>query len=367
MFPTTLDEVLDESWKVPARLRTAWELAEGEISVPVAATHKEEVASWGRVKLYYYPHTSEDDGKSHPPVLLVPSIINRYYVLDLCEGNSLVEHLRDAGIPVYLIDWGTPGPQDRHCTLEQHVLGWIHAAVRRTCRHSGFAQTHLLGYCIGGTLAAIYAAMRPGMVGGLIAMTAPIDFSDDGTLSLWARAEEFPVEKIAAEMGNVDSEWLQGSFKLLKPMADSQKWRSLYWNLHSRKFLGRFLPMEEWVTDNVDVPGPTYVSIINDLYRDNKLVKGTLELRGERVDLKNITCPVMIAEAAADHIVPSDSSDRLAGLVGSNDVEVHGFRGGHIGLVVGRASKEGLRPDMTDWLEARPLPRSEDFTEKEIQ
>jgi polyhydroxyalkanoate synthase len=367
MFPTTCDEVLDESWKIPRRIRTAMELAEGEIDPPVAATEKVEVGSCGRVKLYYYPHTTEDDGKSHPPVLMVPSIINRYYVLDLHPGNSLVEHLRDAGIPVYLIDWGTPGPQDRHSTLETHVLKWLHAAVRRTCRHSGFAQTHLLGYCIGGTIAAMYAAARPKLVGGLIAMTAPIDFSDDGTLSRWARAEEFPVEKLAEGMGLVDSEWLQGSFKLLKPMSDVQKWRNVTTNLWDHSFLERFLPMEQWVTDNVDVPGPTYVEIINDLYRDNKLAKGALEMGGKRLNLHDIKCPVMIAEAQSDHIVPSDSSDPLATLVGSNDVEVHGFRGGHIGLVVGRASKEGLRPDMTDWLEARPLPRRQPLTDKEIQ
>jgi len=348
----SLDELLDEAWKVPGRARNAMRFFGGEIEAETAPTPYEVVACWGRVRLLYYP----PQGEVRPcPLLMVPSIINRYYVLDLRPGASMVEYLTSQGTPVYMIDWGTPGPQDRYADMEQHILGWMHAAVRRACRHAGVPRVHMLGYCIGGTMATIYAALRPARVAGLIALTAPVDFHDQGILSVWARSPDFPVRRLVDFMGLMDSDFLQSSFALLKPVSHPQKWRGLLHNLWDDRFLDSFLPMETWVNDNVDVPGAAYLQLIEDLYKANGLIEGSFELAGEPVRLEEIDCPVLVAVSERDHIVPDPSARTLADHVTSEDRTVMAFPGGHIGVVVGRAARTQLWPGVESWLEERPV------------
>ena len=351
-----IDEFLAESWKAPARARNLVRLLSGELREQVAPTPHEVVARWGRVRLLRYGAPAAAGPVS--PILLVPSIINRYYVLDLRPGASLVEHLVGAGVPVYLIDWGTPGPQDRFADMAQHILGWLHAAVRRSCRDAGVEQVHLLGYCIGGTLATAYAALRPRRVAGLVALTAPVDFHDDGILSTWARSPDFPVRRLVESMGSMDRDFLQASFGMIQPLAQPRKWLGVYQNLWDDAFLEAFLPMETWVKDNVDVPGAAYVELIEDLYRANGLTRGSFTLRGEAVDLGDIVAPVLVAISEKDHIVPDPSARVLVEHVSSPDAQVLAFSGGHIGVVVGRAARRELWPALTRWLEERPVHRA---------
>src|SRR5687768_15333969 len=180
----TMDkEILDEAWKMPRRLHNLIRLVKGELAPKLAQTPHRVIAEWGRVRLLKYAVPVPPKGS---PVLMVPSIINRHYVLDLRPGESLVEYLVGHGIEVYMIDWGRPGPQDRYATLEDHILRWQGAAVRAACKDAGVAAIHLLGYCLGGTFAISYAAARPAKVAGLIALTAPVNFHDSGILSTWA-------------------------------------------------------------------------------------------------------------------------------------------------------------------------------------
>ena len=175
---TALDELpLDELWKVPRRATNWFRFLRGELTPRLAQTPSREVARWGRVRLLRYETAGPEKAC---PVLMVPSIINKYYVLDLRPGQSLVEFLSQAGIPVYMLDWGEPAPQDRFTTMEDHIIRWLGAAVRRTCRDASVEKIHLLGYCIGGTFASMYAAVRPKRVAGLIALSSPVNFHDPG-------------------------------------------------------------------------------------------------------------------------------------------------------------------------------------------
>ncbi len=352
MFPIDPTGGLDELWKAPRRIHNLIRVAKGEFEPVLEPTPSREVARWGRIRLLAYAPVGEP---VRAPLLLVPSIINRHYVLDLRPGASLVEHLTGQGIPVYLIDWGRPNPQDRFMTMADHVLRHLHHAVRKTCRDAGVDRVHLLGYCIGGTLATMYAALRPERVAGLVALTAPIGFRDDGILACWANRGDVPADHFRRAWGNVSGEFLQGSFLLLQPGAQAGKLRSLAENLWDDGFVERYMALEAWVTDNVDVPGDTYRSLIRDLYEGDKLLSGEMELDGERVDLSRIEAPVLVATSAKDHIVPDPSASVLAERVGSRDVTHLDFPGGHIGVVVGSAARRGLWPALTEWLKARPV------------
>ena len=353
MMVTIPQEILDESWKIPRRLHNAIRVMKKELSPQLAQTPYTVVAQWGRVRLLRYDAV---EPVHQAPVLMIPSIINKYYVLDLRPGQSYIEYLTSNGIPVYLIDWGKPGPQDRFATMEDHVLRWLGAAIRRACKDCGVESIHLLGYCVGGTFAVAHAALRPERVAGLIALTAPVNFHDEGTLSVWANDPNFDVEKLADAFGLVPSELLQDSFAMLNPLSGMQKAKGFWDKLWDDAFVEKFLALETWLNDNVDFPGATYVRHIQDLYRDNALIKGEFELDGEKVRLENITCPVLTAFSTKDHIVPGNSASVLHDVVGSEDKTLLPLRSGHIGCTVGGRAKDNLWKETRDWLIARPCP-----------
>jgi len=344
---------LAESWKMPRRLHNLIRLMKDELKPRLAQSPCEEVAHWGRVRLLRYATTQPE---RRCPVLMIPSIINKYYVLDLRPGQSFVEYLSQQGIPVYMLDWGDPGPQDRYATMEDHILRWQGAAVRAACKHAGVSAIHMLGYCVGGTFAIAYAALRPQRVAGLIALTAPVNFHDEGILSVWATDPNFDVDRLAETYGLIPAELLQSSFSMMDPLSQKNKMTGLWEKLWNDGFVENFLALETWLNDNVDFPGATYTRHIKELYRENQLVKGEFTLGGETVRLGDITCPVLTVISTKDHIVPGTSASQLHDLVGSDDRTFLPLPGGHIGVTVGSKAKDGLWKSTAEWLTARPCP-----------
>jgi polyhydroxyalkanoate synthase len=348
--------LLEESWKAPRRLRNAWCLARKELTPKVAQTPCQEIARWGRVRLLRYEAAAPVQAC---PVLMIPSIINKYYILDLRPGQSLVEHLTQSGIPVYMLDWGQPGPQDRYATLEDHILRWLGAAVRRACRDAGIESIHLLGYCVGGTFATAYTALEPKRVRSLVALATPVNFHDEGILSSWANDPAFNVDRLAGDLGLIPADFLQGSFSLLRPVDTQKKTGIFAERMWDDKFVEGFLAVDAWLTDNVDFPGQTYARYIKDLYRDNLLLKGEFKLDGREVHLEDIHCPVLTVVSDTDHIVPEPSASMLHDLVSSTDKQLLRLPGGHIGISVGAGARQGFWKELRGWLTARPCSPAE--------
>jgi polyhydroxyalkanoate synthase len=117
--------------------------------------------------------------------------------------------------------------------------------------------------------------------------------------------------------------------------------------------LENFLRMERWIFDSPDQAGEAFRQFIKDFYQGNKLIKGTLEIGGQRVDLGKVTQPVLNIFAEQDHLVPPDASRALGEHVGSSDYTQLAFKGGHIGIYVsGRAQRE-VPPAISAWLRNR--------------
>src|SRR6266404_4116992 len=120
-------------------------------------TPKEVIWTKNKAKLYHYVSPVE---KRFPvPILLVYALINRPYVLDLMPGNSLVEYLVGKGFDVYMLDWGTAGDEDKDLTFENYVLDYIARAVKKVLKTSHADELTLFGFCMGGTMSAMYAAL----------------------------------------------------------------------------------------------------------------------------------------------------------------------------------------------------------------
>jgi poly[(R)-3-hydroxyalkanoate] polymerase subunit PhaC len=310
---------------------------------PADAVHREN--KW-RLLRYRKPPGAP---KFATPIVMVPSLINRHYVLDLLPGKSFVEYLAHRGHDVFMIDWGTPGDEDRYLDFDTVCDTYIGHALHVATRDTGTPRAHLFGYCLGGTLTAIHAAARPERVATLMALAAPIAFSDGGLLSTWTRTRAFDVDALVDGFGNVPWQLMQTSFHLLRPTLALSKSVHLLDRAWDDQFLDGFLALEKWGSDNVSFPGECYRRYIKELYRDDALVKGTLTLSGRPARLESIRCPTLAVTFEHDNIVPGPSAAALVDHVGSADKQRLHLPGGHVGAVVSRKASEGLWPTLSKW------------------
>jgi polyhydroxyalkanoate synthase subunit PhaC len=295
--------------------------------------------------------------KFQTPILMVPSLINRWYVLDLGPTRSLIEWLVAQGHEVFCIDWGTPGAEDRYLTWDDIAGRYIGRALRMAARYSRSGSVHVLGYCLGGTLATTYIAAFPERVASFLALAAPIDFDHAGIMATWTRIPTFDVAALLDAFGNVPWPLMQATFKLLKPANDAVKTVALLDRAWDDEFLEGFLATERWGSDNVSFPGACYAQYIEQLYRQNQLVRGGFTLLGRPVDLSAIRCPVLALAFGDDHIVPVASAAPLIERAGASDKQLVVQTGGHVGAVVSRKAADRLWPIMSTFWASRDMTR----------
>jgi polyhydroxyalkanoate synthase len=289
------------------------------------------------------------------PILLVFALINRPEIFDLRPGNSFVEFLLDEGFDVFLVDWGIPDEEDADMGLGEFVCDELHWAIRETLRASGEEELTLLGWCIGGTLCAMYCALHPGgPVRNLVLLTTPID-TRSSLYARWVARDSFDVDLVADSFLAIPGFGIDWANKLMKPVTN-------YWTTYRKLFVGildgndprvAYQAMAKWVADNPPFPGQAYREWITWMYKENRLVDGRLRLRGQRVDLRAIEQNLLLVTAGADHIAPRDGSEPLLDLVSSQDVSHLARAGGHIGLMAGSKAKHEIWPELADWLAER--------------
>ena len=283
------------------------------------------------------------------PIVLVPSLINRWYVLDLGPGRSLIEWLVAQGHEVFCIDWGTPEAEDRYLTWDDIAGRYLGRAVRIAARYGRSGTAHVLGYCLGGTLAATYVAAFPEFVRSFVALAAPIDFEHAGIMGTWTRTPTFDVAALLEAFGNVPWQLMHSSFQLLRPTLGASKAVSLLDRAWDDEFLEGFLATERWGNDNVAFPGACYARYIEELYRGNRLIHGGFTLAGRPAELAAIRCPLLAIAFEHDHIVPLASAAALVDRVASPTKQLVVQPGGHVGAVVSRKAAGRLWPVMSEF------------------
>jgi polyhydroxyalkanoate synthase len=322
-----------------------------------------------KVTLYRYRSTKR---QHEIPVLLVFALINRPEIFDLAPGNSFVEFLLDQGYDVFLLDWGVPNDEDADMGIDTYVCDELHAGIRETLRASGAPSVTLLGWCIGATLSAMYVALMRGgqlpplptpaqsgenpvdQVRNLIVLTMPVDPSDS-LYTRWVGGDEVDIDYIADRMPAIPGRTIDWANKTMKPVTN---WWGTYRQLFTQVVQGTakreaFQPMSRWVGDNPPFPSRAFRQWVTWMYKENRLVKGTLELRERRVDLSRIDIPLLVVTAGADHIAPRHTTLPLLDLVSSDDVHHLDRPGGHIGLMAGSKARKEIWPDIDGWLAER--------------
>lgn len=340
---------VSQLWKIPLRLRNLSLLKSSLFKKGIAGTPHEVLGTRGRCRLLRYdPPTGID--ASGEAVFITPSLINRYYILDLYSGCSFVEALVDRGHRVYLLDWGMPRQQDRFATLEDHITKWLGWAYDLALEDYNEDSLHLFGQCIGGTFASFYAALNPNKVKSLMLLTSPIDFHVEGAFYQWANESRVNVSEMAEVWGNIRGEFLNQTFKMLTPLGDVKQVQGLLKSSWDRNFVKKYAAINEWVSDQVPFPGKAYEKFIHDLYRDNLLVSKEFQLAEEVVDLTKIDCPVQILYAKSDIIVPPESSLALKDFLNEDQVDEVALGGGHIGCVISERHQKKLWDACHQWM-----------------
>ncbi|MFN0136419.1 MAG: class III poly(R)-hydroxyalkanoic acid synthase subunit PhaC [Phycisphaerae bacterium] len=351
-FPTP-DYFMNQWASMMQKAMAMPKMAEIAQKVRVGATPARPVYREDSLRLLNYETDVEKRFKT--PLMLTFALVNRPYILDLRPGKSVISHFVNRGFDTYNIDWGKPTAGDRWLSLEDYVLRYMDHCVDEIRERSGQDKINLIGYCMGGSMSVMYAALRPEKVRNLILMAAPVDWSSkDSLLQVWCDEKYFDVDKMIEVYGNAPTHWLQNSFTMLKPVQNMwEKYVGLYENMEDEKFLEDFFAMETWLNDNIPVAGETFRQFVKYLFQKNLLIQGKLELGGKRVDLKNITCPILNLVAQHDHLVHPNQSLPFNQAVGSADRKSINFPVGHIGLAVSSRAHRDLWPKVVDWLEER--------------
>ncbi len=299
---------------------------------PRGVTPREEIYSAGNMTLLKFASPEGVDGT---PLLVIPSLINRWYILDVTEETSYIKEFAQKR-PTYLIDWGYPGAEVAHMPLSHYYHKCIKRAIRQIIRQTGCEKVDLLGYCIGGTMAYAFSCLEPDLVDRLVLLTSPIDFSDTGILSEYA--EVFPAEEFSVSMNNMPGWLLAFSFQFIQPMGLYQKNKMFRNKFESESFMKLYNAMERWIADPVDFPGQAYYELLTDLYRKNLLTRGELvTFDGKKVDPAARRARALILNAGKDHIAPVSST--LLPAADKAPVTEVTIPSGHIGITTGRNGK----------------------------
>lgn len=323
----------------------------GAPAVALAPTPKDTLHRDGTAALHRFRRPDGAGPAAGLPLLFVPSLINRWYVLDLRRGASMAEAMTRAGLDTWCLDWGVPEDEDRYLTWDE-VIARLARAVRVVQRTTGAPRVGILGYCMGGTLAGIYAALHPERVAALVNLAGPFDFSKAGFLGEMVDARFFDAQAIAGA-GNVRAQQMQSGFVALRPTAQLAKWVSVIDRGSDPAAMESFQALEAWASDNIPFPGAAYATYIGELYQQNLLVKGEHRVGGRRVDLGAITCPVLSVVADRDAICPAGAAIGLNDHAGSADKQVLTVAGGHVGAVVGGKAPKVLYPALAAWFRER--------------
>ncbi|MCG5500191.1 class III poly(R)-hydroxyalkanoic acid synthase subunit PhaC [Ectothiorhodospira lacustris] len=346
------DQVMDELTTFQNKLTQGLQNLADAGDIPAGVTPKEAVYKEDKLTLYRFQAPASV--VQHPvPVLIVYALVNRPYMTDLQDDRSTVKGLLDAGMDVYLIDWGYPDRADRFLTMDDYLNGYVDRCVDEICRRHKLDKINLLGICQGGTFSLCYSAMHPEKVQNLITMVTPVDFHTPGNiLSHWVKHVD--VDTLVDTMGNIPGELLNWTFLNLKPyQLMGQKYLDMVEVLQDKDKLDNFLRMEKWIFDSPDQAGETYRQFIKDFYQQNKLMNGGLHIGEHEIDLANVTMPVLNIFAEQDHLVPPDASKAMAGKVGTKDYTELSFPGGHIGIYVSGKAQKTVPPAIGKWVKER--------------
>jgi polyhydroxyalkanoate synthase len=303
--------------------------------------------------IQYAPQTSEVE---KTPLLFVPPCINKYYLLDLGAGNSLVEYAVAQGHQVFLISWRSAVPETGHLTWDDYLEMGPLKAVDVVLDITGAERTNALGFCVGGTIlscaAAVVAARQQDKLATVTLLTTMLDFSDTGEIGLLIDAGSVALREATIGKGGIlPGKELAFTFGTLRA-------NDLIWRYVVDSYLKGATPdafdLLYWDSDSVSLPGPMYCWYTRNTYLENNIKDpGKTVQCGVPVDLSRINVPIYLLASREDHIVPWKTAFRSKDLVGGEARFVLAASG-HVAGVINPPARNKRSHWLNDDLESDP-------------
>ncbi|BBD97770.1 alpha/beta hydrolase [Sphingobium amiense] len=279
-------------------------------------------------------HFGADNGRH--PVVFIPSLINPPAIFDLSEKRSMLRHMAAAGHDAYLVDWGTPEPDDADLGLDHHVTERLMPLLAGLPR-----PPVLVGYCLGGSLTL--GAARAVGAKAVATIATPWRFDafpeEDRSLviRLWTDARA-----VCERLGYVPMEVLQSGFWAMDPARTIRKYAAFTDMEPGSEAERAFLAVEDWANQGAPLTFAAGRDLFERLYADNVSGRGLWQVAGERVEPQALSCPSLSIVSASDRIVPAAAGPALA--------EQWCLSLGHVGMVVSGRAREMLWRPLSLWL-----------------
>ena len=285
-----------------------------------------------------------------PTILVIPSLINRYYVLDLLPERSLLRHLASSGLRTLVIDWGTPGSEERHFDLTDYIVERLEAAFATAAEVAG-APVGIVGYCMGGLLALALALRRQSQVGCLALLATPWDFHAQNGRGRFLAVVADCLARVHGTAGSVPVEVIQTLFFFLDPFSAERKFRRFAALDPASDEARRFVALEDWINDGV----PLALGVARDCgrswYGDNEPVGGLWRVAGDPMRPQLLGRPALVVVPGRDRIVSPGAAEPLAAALGTATVLRPSL--GHVGMMSAVRAPEMLWTPIAAWLRAQ--------------
>ncbi|WP_417823274.1 alpha/beta fold hydrolase [Thalassospira lucentensis] len=305
----------------------------------------------GSTQIFDYGVTAPKNSK-HPNgiVLLVPSLVNRGYILDLNEKRSFARFLAKSGYRPLLVEWGYPGEDEVNFGLDDYIAGRLVMALQDVADMNG-GPVPMIGYCMGGVLALAATLLDPAQVKKLALLATPWDFMAAGPAQSRIAAAFAPsLPHMLAIHDILPVDVLQSLFASLDPFMIGEKFRR-FEQMPAKSAKARdFVGLEDWLNDGVPLTRRVAVDCLIGWYVENKPASGQWQIDGIDINPADICCPTLTVIPESDRIVPPESAQALfEALPADIRSELHPSAG-HIGMMVGSRAQKSTWLPLIEWL-----------------
>ncbi|MFH1065576.1 MAG: alpha/beta fold hydrolase [Nanoarchaeota archaeon] len=272
--------------------------------------------------------------KSDNPVFIIPPQAGHHScIADYDINQSLVEASLKAGKETYSAEWKSATFKQRGNTIDDCIISM------KKCIEKIGKKVSLIGLCQGGWQSAIYAALYPEDISSLVLAAAPIDFhAGNGkiTQSALNTPMEFYKTMVAAGNGCLDGKFMVAGFKMLNPEDRFfNDYKDLFERIDDENFVKRTRKFRAWYEYTQNLPGKFYLQVVKELFKENKLIKGNLDILGRKVNMMDILCPIYLIAGEKDDITLPEQVFAAEKYVSSKDIKKMTVPAGHIGVFMG--------------------------------